>query len=187
MTFDGRASAREGPSVIRVSGSTRRVTQQAELNQLDSRRIPATSEHTCLQLPSQETTLVFASEVLLGRPKLRSPYLWQGVAATPLRATCHGQKNCRHHHPGDSAPGSKALALRRIRQQSAGSKAPPPWSTNIQAAHGKLASVGQFDSRRTRLAFDVGVAGMSPQTLRPRLSPSNLNSLRAYFSFANIF
>ena len=28
----------------------------------------------------------------VGTPKLRSPYLWQGLAATSLRATRHGQK-----------------------------------------------------------------------------------------------
>ena len=87
------------------------MTQQAELIQLDSRRIPATSEHTCLQLRVRRQPLCSHQKCC-----------WD--TATPLRATRHGQKNCTHHHPADSAPGSKAPARRRIRPQSAGSKAP---------------------------------------------------------------
>ena len=73
------------------------MTEQTDLTQLDSRRIPETSEHTCLQLPSQETILVFASEA-------------KKTASITTRRTLH--------------QALKAPALRRIRQQSAGSKAP---------------------------------------------------------------
>ena len=49
------------------------MTEQADLIQLDSHRILATSEHPCLQLPSQETNLAFASKVLLGRRSCAPP------------------------------------------------------------------------------------------------------------------
>ena len=44
---------------------------------------------------------------------------------TPMRGTTQCQQNWTHHHGADSAPGSKAPALRDVRQQPAGSKAPP--------------------------------------------------------------
>ena len=68
--------------------------------------IPATSEHTCLQAPSEETTLVF---------------------------------------PSDSAPGSKAPALRRIGQPSAGSTAPPRGRTCTQLS--RIASARSIQHR----------------------------------------
>ena len=44
-------------------------------------------------------------------------------SAAPLRG--RKEQNWSHHHPAASAPWSKASALRRLRQHSAGSKAPP--------------------------------------------------------------
>ena len=77
----------------------------------------------------------------------------------------------RHFGPSDST--RQAQKRRRLR-------------TSTQASHGKLSSVGQLESRRTRFAADVGVLGMSLQALRSRLVPSNLNSLRVNLSFAII-
>ena len=111
-------------------------------------------------------------ESAVGTPKLRFLYLWQGVATTPLRSTHHGQKkkNCKHHHPADSAPGS--IAVGRL-------KSATPWPTSTQAAHGKLATAGQFESRRTRLAFDED-ASISLGALKLKLTTSVLQ-LRQHF------
>ena len=57
-----------------------------------------------------------------GTPPRRGRESATGSAA-PLRG--RKEPNWSHHHPADSAPWSKASALRRLRPHSAGSKAPP--------------------------------------------------------------
>ena len=112
--------------------------------------------------PPLRKTVVFSEHGSLQRPNQETNFV----------AGDHPTSTARHFRPSHSA--RQAQKRRRLR-------------TCTQASHGRLASVGQFESRRTRFAVDVGVAGMSFQALRSRLVPSYLNSLRVYLSFANIF